>query len=136
MITTGALGALLIVAVLHLVTSAHFVLHNFQTIIHPIWWENWDNIYMVYAVNYEGIPTVWLQGYRFLVDGWPVIELVLEGFGRLVATACIIEVAGRAVKGELVEEKTEIVPDAGSGAYEPPPYIHQEVYTVPAAGKQ
>lgn len=83
------------VAIMRLVMSSHFILPNFQIIAHPLRWDKWD----LYDMK---MGTLWFRGYRFPVNGWPVIELVIEGLGRIIAAACMLDVAGKAMKGKLV----------------------------------
>lgn len=93
--------ALYMVAVMRLVMSSHFVLHNFQIIAHPLRWDKWD-LYDMKIGTQSGDLTLWFRGYKFPVNGWPVIELAVEGLGRIIAAACMLDVAGKAMKGKLV----------------------------------
>ncbi|TGZ78593.1 hypothetical protein EX30DRAFT_343140 [Ascodesmis nigricans] len=95
-----ALVFLLFLAILHLVTSAHFILPNFRTLTSATKWEKFTLAYEIevqdiVSTNSPYRPSAWFEDYRHPVSQWPVIEIVLEGVGRVLTAYVLLAVVRR-----------------------------------------
>ncbi|KAL2203575.1 hypothetical protein CC79DRAFT_1371626 [Sarocladium strictum] len=87
-----AIGGLLLSTLFRIIISAHWMLPNWAIITNLQLWDDW----LAYfpdtdeAEDMVRMPSYWLDGYRTTVDGYPVLQVVFEQIGPVVACLFIV----------------------------------------------
>ncbi|OAA59464.1 hypothetical protein ISF_06399 [Cordyceps fumosorosea ARSEF 2679] len=87
-----AVAGLLLSATFRVVVSARWILHNWHVITDEQLWADWlayfpDTNTMA---DWVRMPATWLPGYRTTVEAFPVLQVVLEQIGPVVACVLIV----------------------------------------------
>lgn len=87
-----AVGGLLLSALFRVVVSAGWFLPNWRVITSARLWGEWLAYFPVTdrTNDFVAMPPYWLPGYRTTVEGFPVVQVLLEQIGPVAACACIV----------------------------------------------
>ncbi|XWW98687.1 hypothetical protein V2A60_006689 [Cordyceps javanica] len=87
-----AVGGLLLSSLFRVIVSARWILHNWRIITDTQLWDDW----LAYfpdtdrSADFVPMPPYWLPGYRTTVEAFPVLQVIFEQIGPVLACVLIV----------------------------------------------